>query len=81
MDLKDRIMEQYCSVEHFCSINNISRTNLYKYINGRRSINAMRSSTLSKICTGLDCFPEDIGYTNNYWWVITKNPRIKEFTK
>ena len=79
MKLKEKILSQYSSISHFCFLNDISKSTVTNYINGRYEINSMTEKTLSRICTALNCFPEEIDFTKNYWWEVSRNPKIKSF--
>lgn len=75
--LKTKILEKYKSLRYFCFINDIplSTVNLYCY--GKTSINSMTNKTLSKICDGLECEPEDIGYTKEYWYTVCSDGKLR----
>lgn len=79
MLLKEKILEQYPSITNFCLINNISKSTISTYLYDNTRINSISEKTLSRICTALNCNPEDIGYTGKYWKIITCKPGIKVY--
>lgn len=79
MTLKERILEKYKSITYFCFISDVSRSTIKRYIYGKASINVMSAETLSKVCTALDCDPEDIGFTGTYWREYTYPPRTRKY--
>lgn len=64
--LKEKILEDYPSINQFCLIHEISYDTIKPYTSGKKSINVMSAKVLSRICTALQCCPEDIGVTKDY---------------
>lgn len=79
MKLKEKILEKYKSIREFCIINDISSGTINKYIYGK-DINNVKEKTLTKLCNALDCNPKDIGFTNDYWYSVTKNRKDRVYT-
>ena len=40
----------------------------------------VKEKTLTKLCNALDCNPEDVGFTNDYWYSVTKNRKDRVYT-
>ncbi len=79
MKLKEKILKKYRSVREFCIINDISPGTINKYIYGK-DINNIKETTLTKLCNALDCHPEDIGFTNDYWCSVAQNRKNRVYT-
>lgn len=79
MLLKEKILEQYPSIANFCFINDISKSTICSYLYEKTEINSMSAKTLSRVCTALNCEPEDIGFTGVYWKSVTCKSGVKKY--
>lgn len=63
--LKEKILKNYPSINQFCLIHEISYDTIKPYTSGKKSINVISAKVLSRLCTALQCCPEDIGFTKD----------------